>query len=72
MKNIKFLLLSATILSISACEMPEYRPLHGSDFDAGPAVVPVQHTQCDLVPQFSFEKDEALEIIIECEEETSY
>ena len=72
MKNIKFLLLTATILSISACEVPEYHPFHEGDFDAGPTIAPAVHTECSLVPQFSFAKDEAVEIIIECEEATNY
>jgi len=74
MKNIKFLLLAAVILSISACEVPEHYSSYGGGFDADPTVAPARNTECGLVPQFSFAKDEALEIIIECEETetTSY
>ena len=75
MKNIRYLLLTATILCISACEGPEYYTFQGSDEDAGhipTAVRPTQHAECELVPQFTFEKDEAMEIVVKCEETTNY
>ena len=75
MKNIKYLLLIAIILFISACEGPEYYTFHGSGDDAGPFTAPIQptqYTECELVPQFSFEKDEAVEIVVECQEATNY
>ena len=82
MKNTKHLLLTATILFISACEGPEYYTFQGSNFeswpvpalnfDAGPLITPTQHTECELVPQFTFEKDEAMEIVVKCEENTKY
>ena len=75
MKNIKYLLLTAIILFISACEGPEYYTFQGSGVDAGPFTTPIQptqYTECELVPQFSFEKDEAMEIVIKCEEDVNY
>ena len=75
MKNIKFLLLTATILFISACEVPQHHSFQRSAGDAGPLTISTQSTQyseCELVPQFSFEKDEAMEIVIRCQENTSY
>ena len=75
MKNIKYLLLIATILFISACEGPEYYTFQGNGVDAGPFTAPIQptqYTECELVPQFSFEKDEAMEIVIKCEEDVNY
>ena len=75
MKNIKYLLLTAIILSISACEGPEYHTFWGSGHDAGhistPAQ-PTQHAECELVPQFTFEKNEAMEIVVKCQEITNY
>ena len=75
MKNIKYLLLTVIILFISACEMPDYYTFQGSIEDAGPFTAPIQptqYTECELVPQFSFEKDEAMEIVVECQEATNY
>jgi len=75
MKNIKYLLLTVIILFISACEMPDYYTFQEGDDDAGPFAVPMQptqYTECELVPQFSFEKDEAMEVIIKCEEDVNY
>ena len=75
MKNIKYLLLATIILFIFACEGPEYYTFQRSGNDAGPFAVPMQptqYTECELVPQFSFEKDEAMEIIIKCEEDVNY
>ena len=75
MKNIKYLLLTVTILFISAFEMPDYYTFQGSNDDAGPSTAPIQptqHAECELVPQFSFEKDEAMEIVVECQEATNY
>ena len=75
MKNIKYLLLTVTILFISACEMPDYYTFQGSGDDAGPFTAPIQPTQyaeCELVPQFTFEKNEAMEIVVKCEETTNY
>ena len=75
MKNIKYLLLAAIILFIFACEGPEYYTFQGSGADAGPFTAPMQptqYTECELVPQFSFEKDEAMEIVIKCEEDVNY
>ena len=75
MKNIKYLLLTITILFISACEGPEYYTFQGSSEDTGPFTAPMQptqYTECELVPQFSFEKDEAMEIVIKCEEDVNY
>ena len=75
MKNIIYLLLTAIILLVSACEGPEYYTFHGSGVDAGPFTAPTQptqYTECELVPQFSFEKDEAMEIVIKCEEDVNY
>ena len=74
MKNVKFLLLLANILFIAACEGPTYT-FQGSDFDAGPhaaSMHPFQYTECTLFPQFSFEKDEAMEIVVKCEENMKY
>jgi hypothetical protein len=74
MKNIKFLLLAVVALFISACQMPR-ATFYGNNFDAGSILGPAQPTEyaeCELVPQFSFEKDEAMEIVIKCEESTSY
>ena len=71
MKNIKFLLLTAITLSISACEGPEYHAFQGSGSDAGYMLAPTQPTQhagCELVPQFTFEKNEAAEIVVKCQE----
>ena len=75
MKNIKYLLLIAIVLLISACEGPEYYTFQGSGVDTGPFTTPIQptqYTECELVPQFSFEKDEAMEIVIKCEEDVNY
>ena len=75
MKNIKYLLLTAIILSISACEGPEYHTFQESGHDAGhfpTAIQPTQYTECELMPQFSFEKDEAMEIVVKCQETTNY
>ena len=75
MKNIKYLLLTITILFISACEGPEYYTFQDPGDDAGPFTAPIQpaqYTECELVPQFSFEEDEAMEIIVKCEETTNY
>ena len=75
MKNIKYLLLAAIILFIFACEGPEYYTFQESSGDVGPFTVPIQpaqYTECELVPQFSFEEDEAMEIIVKCEETTNY
>ena len=75
MKNIKFLLLTVIILFISACEVPKHYTFHRSGNDAGPFTAPMQptqYTECELVPQFSFEKDEAMEIVIKCEEDVNY
>ena len=81
MKNIIYLLLAIIILFISACNGQEYTfqgsnfeswPVPALNFDAGSIITPTQHTECELMPQFSFEKDEAMEIVIECEEITNY
>jgi len=74
MKNIKFLLLLVSFLFIAACEGPTYT-FQGSNFDAGAFPIPkqtIQYTECALVPQFSFEEDEAMEIVVECEENTRH
>ena len=74
MKNVKILLITASILFIAACEGPTYT-FQGSGFDAGAFPIPkqtIQYTECELVPQFSFEKDEAMEIVVKCEENTKY
>ena len=75
MKNIKYLLLTAIILLVSACEGPEYYTFQESGDDAGPFTAPMQptqYTECELVPQFTFEKDEAMEIVVKCQETTNY
>ena len=75
MKNIKLLSLTAAILFTSACEVPQHHSFQRGGADAGSALIPAQSTQytaCELVPQFSFEKDEAMEIVVKCEENTSY
>ena len=75
MKNIKFLLLAVIILSISACEGPEYHTFwEGGRSDRRMLVPaqPTQHAECELVPQFTFEKNEAVEIVVKCEETTNY
>ena len=75
MKNIKFLLLAAIILFISACEVPRHYSFPVSGDDTGTFTIPTQPTQyseCELVPQFSFEKDEAMEIVVKCEDSTRY
>jgi len=33
---------------------------------------PTQHAECELVPQFTFEKNEAVEIVVKCQETTNY
>ena len=74
MKNVKFLSLLVSILFIAACEGPTYT-FQGSDYDAGAFPTPkqtIQYTECELVPQFSFEKDEAMEIVVKCDENASY
>ena len=71
MKNFAFLLSIIVILFISGCEPPVYT-FQSHSFDAGSLVTPAQYTECQLMPQFSFEKDEAMEIIVKCEENTSY
>ena len=81
MKNTKHLLLTAIILLISACNGQEYTfqgsnfeswPVPALNFDAGSIATPTQHTECELVPQFTFEKDESVEIVVECQETTNY
>ena len=74
MKNVKILLITASILFITACEGPTYT-FQGSDYDTVVFSTPkqtIQYTECELVPQFSFEKDEAVEIVVKCEENTKY
>ena len=74
MKNVKFLLLMVSVLFIAACEGPTYT-FQGSNFDAGAFPIPkqtIQYTECELVPQFSFEEDEAMEIVVKCEDDTKY
>ena len=74
MKNVKFLLLIVSVLFIAACEGPTYT-FQGSDYDTVVFPTPkqtIQYTECELVPQFSFEKDEAMEIVVECEENTRH
>ena len=71
MKNLTFLLLIVVALFISGCDQQQIT-FHSYSFDAGSLVTPVQYTECQLMPQFSFEKDEAMEIIVKCEENTSY
>jgi hypothetical protein len=75
MKNIKFLLLTAIILPIYACEGPEYHTFWEGGHDAGHILAPsqpTQHAECELVPQFTFEKNEAAEIVAKCQETTNY
>jgi len=70
MKNIKYLLLTAGILLVSACEGPTYT-FQGSGFDGGAhsiAVQPTYHTECEIVPQFLFEGGEEVELMVKCEE----
>ena len=63
-----------SILFIAACEGPNYT-FQGSEFDTGSVLMttqPTQYTECELVPQFSFENDEAVEIVVKCEDNTKY
>jgi len=82
MKNLKLLLLSVTVITVSACEESKYNTFQGSnseswriptlEYDAGSTTVPTQHTNCELMPQFTFAKDESFEIVVKCEETTNY
>ena len=82
MKNLKLLLLSVTVITVSACEESKYNTFQESsskpwsmpvlNSDAGPTIIPTQHTNCELMPQFTFAKDESFEIVVKCEETTNY
>jgi len=70
-RTIKFLFL-ITILFVAACDGPQQYTFHQIDPDGGSLTTPTQHAQCELVPQFSFELDEAMEIMIKCDEPSGY
>ena len=72
MKNFKFLVFAIIALSIAACEETGDYSFQGARFDAGPLTIPAHHTKCELVPQYTFAKDDAFEIMIKCEEPTNY